>query len=157
MFSKNASNIEIIGKSRFATKYFMIRIIIMLLFFQLASYPDFFCKASIIMSIIILLFFYVLFSFFIWNFKLFKKKLIAYYNPVIFFVKPRIYNIEEIEYIYLIHHNGGKFTYPYYTIKLRGWKKAKTYSYGIASLKSMEDLVDKLKELGIDARFSTAP
>jgi len=76
--------------------------------------------------------------------------------PLLFFLKPKIYKISDIDYIKIVHLRGNVLI-PYISIKLKGKESIKIHYYLSISKNSIEEMFLILKCANINVSYFDKP
>jgi hypothetical protein len=88
--------------------------------------------------------------FFVWSFEIFPSHLRVKYNPLLFFLKPKTYNIDDIGSVVIINISG-KGMLPNILIKLKNNEIKIKHYYFLISTKSLNEMIATLSAMNVNA------
>jgi hypothetical protein len=113
---------------------------------------DFFNKTAWIIYASIIIYFYILNLFFARSFEISATYLMVKFPILLFFKKSKIYYLNEISFIKIIHKTG-RGSIPFLTIRLKNSNSLIKHYYFLISKRSIIEMVALLNKMNTDARI----
>jgi hypothetical protein len=142
-----------IYKTKISVSYIIWALIIFLIISFLATYKlkGDFIKITIIVYFCLLAWVFILNAFFKASIELTDKSILINYSPLLFFLKPKEHDLQDIKSI-VFYYLGGKGSVPHIVIDFNDSQKQVVYSFLLISKKSVFLLSDYLKKQNVDMK-----